>query len=165
MIDFDLGSAHPDYQSLIEQTLTKLAERYPLAKPKLVALYGPDKNDLSMATVTKKSSICLSAYWFTKPPEVLRSESKKGGDWHGGMLEPEHVIHHEAGHVVADNVPGWREWATPRWKVATADEAWRVTGYALANPDEFWAECFAGVCLGLDHPRCAEMADFLGLKI
>jgi hypothetical protein len=115
-----------------------------------------------MAGTYPGGHIRLNAYWFAGSPERLRAAADQnflvdacGTEiaWHGPMIrEPDHVLHHEFGHVVwqslsADDIESW---ARSRWAAATRDPSLAPSGYALgSDPQEWFAEWHAMMTLGL----------------
>lgn len=160
MVQFNLQKAHPEYQEKIEALIKGLLAKYPFTKLKAVSLFDPDKkvNDLSMGRTTPQGEITLNSYWFSQPPEFLQKSAQEktevdiGGNkvpWHGEMIEePEHVITHEFGHVIALNLPGWKKFAETRRKQILKDTALAISAYECADDDELFAEDFAAYELG-----------------
>lgn len=151
---------HPSFAVPIASTLHRLRERYGVDAR--VKLHEPDSCDRSMA-YTEGTTIHLNPFWFDSPITVLRSAAAMGnvrGDptatlWHGGMVdEPTHVVTHEFFHALWNvrlhREPGFREFVSGGYERALADPALAVSGYALANPDEWLAETFSAAELGLD---------------
>ncbi len=174
MIDYQLEGLHPTYAAVVRPTLENLLDAFqacPLHTVKMFRGRGPDR---SLANADEPGTISLNSYWFAdRPLEALREEARHGylfclpgsGEvikWHGGMVEPQHLLAHEFGHVLSDVTPGWREWAELAHRAATNDPGGVISGYAMAGVDEFWAECFAGMYLGLKHPACVELRGLLG---
>ncbi len=151
---------HPSFAVPIAVTLHRLRERYGVDAR--VKLYEPDLSDRSMA-YTEGTTIHLNPFWFDAPIEKLRGAAVRGnvrGDpaaplWHGGMDdEPTHVITHEFFHALANarlqHEPMFREFASRGYGRALANPVLAVSGYALANLDEWLAETFAAAELGLE---------------
>lgn len=164
MVVFDLDLAHPWYQFVIRDQIWQLIEKYPQAALKRVRIYQPtSSDDVSLGHTIDKGIISLNEYWFSRPPEVLQREAdswplmpNRGGrliKWHGEMnREPEHCVTHEFFHVLADSVPDIDELAAAGWLEDTSDPSAVVSGYALTNPDEWWAESATAAELGLRAP-------------
>lgn len=160
MVHFDLKDAHPEMVPIIKDRFGYLIDKYPFVRLNKVALYAPKSDkDHSMAYTTNKE-IYLNGYWFVQPPDVLNEASHKDTivpigsrtiQWHGRMRqEPVHVLVHEFGHVMADSIgQAWEDWANAGWQESTNNPVHAVSGYALANPDEWSAELFAAVELGV----------------
>ena len=129
-----------------------------------------------MADADAPGVISLNAYWFRdRPLEELRDEARDGYlfslpgsaqvmKWHGGMPEPQHCLAHEFGHILRDAIPGAIEWAREVWEAATHNPADAISGYALAGPEEFFAEAFAAYRLGINHPHARLMGEFLSSR-
>ena len=171
MIDFHLDKADKGYQEKIVVILTALQSRYPQAKLREVCIFDPKPDDKSMGN-TVKGVIRLNAFWFSKKPSFLQEAAVKDiivpvngkrVSWHGALIsEPEHVLTHEFGHVLTDALPNWKEWARPRFKQATMNPETAPSGYALADMDEFFAENFALVDLGLaSEARTKDLYEFI----
>ena len=160
MISFDLDRAHPWYRFVIRNQIWTLADKYPQASLKRVRIYRPaSADDRSLGNADKNGVIALNEYWFAQPPEVLRHAAENWplmplGDgrfieWHGPMTrEPEHVLTHEYGHVVAQGNDAIAQWSDIYWNRITANPETAPTGYALSDIAECWAECFACCELG-----------------
>jgi hypothetical protein len=175
---FDLSGAHPEYAAIIESTLRELQERYPWAPLKSVSLYDPSLGDTSIAATYPGGEIRLNSYWFSGDPDRLNDAAKRdlvvnaNGvkiGWHGRMVqEPEHVLHHEFGHIVAQGIPPdvLDPWQRERWLAATRDPMQAPAGYALSHdPEEWFAEMFALCSLGLaSAEETAEMFALLNEK-
>ncbi len=172
MIRFDLARVHPSFVPPIRQTIDALAARYPRAPLREVRLYEPKPGDRSMARTTAHE-IALNPYWFSRPVDELKEAAKRCTDvrlrghvviWHGGMNdEPIHVLHHEFAHSLSHGLPGWRALAGQARGRALADPALAVSGYGLANDDEYFAEMFAayelGMLRGKDRDGMSELLD------
>ncbi len=158
MVSYELTEAHPYYQKAIPLILNRLLERYPFVKLRRVELYHPDVNDTSMGGALEGGIIQLNAYWFSGNPDRLNDAAKRdvyvpAGTtrlaWHGGMdTEPQQVIVHEFMHILQDFCPGAVRWAEVAWRIATQYPEYAPSGYALANPVEFWAEAMTARELG-----------------
>ncbi len=163
---FDLKDAHPAYKVGIERILCGLADKYPWAGLRYVGLFEPTDVDRSLGRTEDGGKIYFNKRWFTQPPYILNEASRtnykvliNGQEvlWHGKMLqEPLHVCTHEFGHVIAQQLPEYRDLAKSGWKASTTNNEHAVSGYALANPDEWWAETFCAVELGCGLPGQAE---------
>ena len=172
MVKFDLAGAHPRYRDEVPEILTSLARRYPGAGLRTVRLYRPEPGDLSMAATLPGGVIQLNEFWFVAAPDELSEAARcypvvvvdgVTMGWHGPMTdEPEHVLTHEFGHVAMEALRREAaDWARERWQRATHDPVAAPSGYALANPEEFFGEEFALVhlCLATED----ETADLLNL--
>ncbi len=171
--DYQLEDLHPTYVAVVQPMFSSMSADYPACQLSAVKLFRGSLSDRSMASADEPGVIQLNSYWFSdRPLEDLREEARQGYlfclpgsdqmiKWHGGMVEPQHVLAHEFGHLLSDALPGWRRWAEPRYQAATADPRRAITGYALTGVDEFWAECFAAMYLRIDLPLCAELWEFL----
>ena len=159
-VKFLLDNAHPDYRSKVEGILTGLLSKYPFVDLKLVHVFTPDKDDKSMGNANVKGEIALNGFWFSRDLKFLEESALRdvfvdvGGRriaWHGKLVvEPDHVLTHEFGHLLSDKIPKWEEWTKPRWREATANPNLAPSGYSLSSDiDEFWAELFALIELGL----------------
>jgi hypothetical protein len=164
MIKFDLASAHQEHHKLIERIIGNLADRYPWVPLRTVRIYEPrSADDRSMGNADTPGTVALNAYWFAQPPSLLQAEALacrkvmiNGCEisWHGPMIEePVHVVTHEFGHVVTDAIPDWREWAVGGWRSALTNPENAVSGYALSDPAEFFAEEFAAAELSFTDPK------------
>lgn len=156
MIDLAPVELHETYRVVVPSTFDALLSAYPACPLKLVKVYRGPPHDRSLGNADEPGVVALNAYWFTdRPLEALREEAREGylftlpGDetvikWHGGAAEPQHLFAHEFAHVLADVIIGSEEWSRLKWREATADPSnCAPSGYALAGPHEFWAECFA----------------------
>ena len=162
MIRFDLACAHPSFVPPIRKIVGDLAARYPQAPLREVRLYEPKPGDRSMANTTAET-IALNPYWFSRPISDLRDAATwntqvrlRGHvvEWHGGMTdEPRHVLIHEFGHSLSHALSGWRALAGRSRSRALADPSLAVSGYGLSNDDEWFAEHFALVELGLANKQ------------
>lgn len=171
--DFQLEELHPTYVAVVRPMLDGMLADYPACPLRAVRLFRGSASDRSLASADEPGVIALNAHWFSdRSLEDLREEARQGYlfclpgseltiKWHGGMVEPQHVLAHEFGHVLSDAMPGWRRWAEVRHEAALADPRRAITGYALTGVDEFWAECFAAMHLRIDLPLCAELWEFL----
>lgn len=148
MVRFDLASVHPKFVRQIEDTYASLMDLYPRCQLKRVESYTPKPDDRSMGH-TEGGVISFNLYWFGRDPKYLVKAAKEmpvvsvnGMEmpWHLPLWEPVHVLHHEFYHALSDAVPGSGKWSKASWTLATANPGIAPTGYALANPDEFWAE-------------------------
>ncbi len=172
MIRFDLARAHPSFVPPIRQTIGDLAARYPQVPLREVRLYDPKPGDRSMARTTAHE-IALNPYWFSRPISDLRDAAMRNTEvrlrgcvvrWHGGMCdEPRHLCTHEFAHSLSHALPGWHALAGPARSRALADPTLAVSGYGLANDDEYFAEMFAayelGMLRGKDHDGMRELLD------
>src|SRR6266851_3602901 len=159
MVKFQLDDAHPKYRDKIEGILTGLLARYPSVNLKSVSLFNPLKDDKSLGNSNNPGEIRLNSFWFSKDPSLLENAALEdvmvninGRDiaWHGLLVqEPEHVLTHEFGHLLSDVVSNWDKWVEPRWQASIIDPQLAPSAYALSDLDEFWAETFALVELGL----------------
>lgn len=172
-IEFALRGLHPTYTRTVIDTLRGLDVDYPLNALRRVQLSSWD-SDVSLASAGEPGEITLNEYWFGRPVEVLQQAARDrpiiylaGGEcpvpWHGPMEEPHHTLAHEFGHCLSNVVPQWRDFAETHWRAACRDPvACRpVSGYALTGPDEFWADNFAALRLGVDCEVARLMRDLL----
>jgi hypothetical protein len=159
---------HPDFRGVVEAVVGSLDAVYPVARVAGVDLFERD-GDRSLAHVAGRT-IVLNAHWFARPRAVLDEEAKVGREaarygmplWHGGMGEPEHLLTHEFGHVLAAALPASGKLSGRGHAAALVDPAVAVSGYALVDPDEWWGETFAALRLGhAASPQVAEMEAFL----
>ena len=144
--------------------MDELAANFPGVKVTRVALYQPEERDESLGSAYEDGTILLNPFWFSRDPTHLELAAKHRpitvvGDielgWHGPMVhEPQHVLVHEFGHLVWNSLPNGvaEKWSTSRWRAATRNTSLAPTGYALANPSEFFAEMFALCELGYGTP-------------
>lgn len=167
MIAFDLAGLHPSFERVVVDTLRGLDADYPHDCVRLVRL--ADLGD-SLADADQPGVINLNREWFSAPLTELSKFSKPEDQlvwvspeiqllWHGGMVEPQHVLTHEFAHQLAVKLPWAAAWAEERWRAALADPVHRraPSGYALADPDEFWADAFAAMRLGYPSELAAEL--------
>jgi hypothetical protein len=162
-VTFNLAAAHPDHRKLIERIITNLVDRYPWVPLRAVRIYEPrSADDHSMGNADTPGTIALNAHWFAQPPSLLQAEALacrkvmingREISWHPMIEEPTHVLTHEYGHVVTDALPDWREWAVGGWRSALTNPDNAVSGYALADPAEFFAEEFAAAELNFTDPK------------
>lgn len=164
MIAFDLDRAHPWYRFVIRNQIWTLVDKYPQAPLKRVRIYRPaSADDRSLGNANENGVISLNEHWFAQPPEVLQREAENwplmplGGGrfikWHGNMLkEPEHCGTHEFFHVLAEAIPDIDEFSTAGWLNDTENPDEAVSGYALADPAEWWAESATAAELGFKAP-------------
>lgn len=156
-----LAELHPSYEPIVMPTFSALKLDFPMATLKTVELYRGEQEDHSLADASTPGVIKLNAYWFVdRDVEELRQEARiefvlqnidpnlPALRWHGGMTEPQHVLNHEFGHQLQDQIAGASEWAQDAWHEACFDQRFAVSGYALSGPDEFWAEMFAAYRMG-----------------
>jgi hypothetical protein len=168
-VRFSLDRAHPEHRDKIEGLIRGLLSHYPWVPLREVRLYQPKGNDRSLGDASKKGVISLNSYWFACDPKILeeaaenRVRSPDGVAFHGLMaIEPDHVVTHEFGHILTDARPDWKAWTEPRWRAATRDTSSAPSGYAVANPGEYFAEAFAEYALGLaPDDRDSAMKTFL----
>lgn len=172
MITFDLEDAHLSYRDPIRDILVRLAKKYPQAPLRTVKLYRGPAADRSLANTTG-TTIALNRHWFGQDPEVLQRAALECRDidlgrqriaWHGEMTEqPEQLLTHEFGHALSGAVPGWRRFAVEHRNAGLRDPASAPSGYALVDPEEFWAEAFCATELGKARPALArEVRSLLG---
>ena len=160
-IEFDLAGLHLSFVRPVVDALRGLDADYPGNPLRRVELYR-SAGDESMGNSDRPGVISLNARWFSRPIDELREASRdqdlvhlRGGDlvlpWHGGMEEPNHVLSHEFGHQLQATTPWWRGFAEPHWRASCLDPIHQrpVSGYALNDPEEFWADTFAAMRLGV----------------
>ena len=75
--------------------------------------------------------------------------------------EPRQVLVHEFFHVMAQAVLKYANWARRAWLEASLHPELSPSGYALANPDEFWAEAMAARELGFEFGLLGPLEEFL----
>ena len=151
-----LDELHLSYQPIVIPTFAGLKLDFPKATLDKIEIYRGADDDRSLADASTPGVIKLNAYWFVdRDVEELRKEAQTeyvltnidpnlpALRWHGGMTEPQHVLNHEFGHQLQDQIPGASEWAQEAWHEACFDQSLAVSGYALSGSDEFWAEMFA----------------------
>jgi hypothetical protein len=175
VIEFDLQGLHPSYDRVVRDVIRGLDVDYPLEAVQRVELYrGQQEGDESLGCVRTRGVISLNSRWFSKPIDELRDAARVddlvpiGGSapplqWHGGMEEPLHLLSHEFGHCLADKIPKWRDFAEKHWEHSCCDpiHARPPSGYCLATPDEFWADCFAAMRLNYQYSVVGMMRKFL----
>jgi hypothetical protein len=161
MTEFALAGLHPTFERPVVDTLRGLSLDYPLVELRRVLLFErPGDNSIAHASVP--GEIALNARWFGRPIEELRTAARERhiirlGElalaWHGDMEEPHHVLAHEFGHCLQDALPAWEAFAITHWRAACRDPVGcrPVSGYALAGPDEWWADTFAAL---RNHIEC-----------
>lgn len=128
-----------------------------------------------MGFATGDCTISLNGFWFERPrrvfiEQVLSARAATPEEfplWHGGVggvdREFERLLTHEFGHLVAAVTQGSRDFAARSFDAAVDDPSLAVSGYALVDPDEHWAELFAALIIGgSDSPQVGEMREFLG---
>lgn len=172
-MDLDVDILHEDYQQVVPSIFEALLADYPACRLRHVELYNSSSNDRSLASADTPGTIKLNSYWFRdRPLEELRQEARTDYlvtlprtdvtlRWHGGMVEPVHVLVHEFFHVLGDTIPGMKEWAQKQWEATTEHPETAVSGYSLAGPDEWWAEACAASWLRVDHPQARAAGEFL----
>jgi hypothetical protein len=158
-IRYKLDDAHPDYQRLIPELLSPLAEKYPQAKLKEVRLFEAKPGNRSLGNADAKGVIEFNPFWFRQPAAVLQAEAidrprlNIGGymlAWHGlAVEEPAQVCVHEFGHILAQQIPECLRWSKDAWAKATRDPRLSPSAYGLVNDSEFFAECFCMYELGV----------------
>lgn len=148
MIQYDYVGMHELYRMEIPTVLDALMVKYPDAKLDRVELFWRPL-DQSIAT-TEPPVLKLNAYWFSQKPQVLIDASKLARGWHCSLgQEPRRVLTHEFGHALMAARPHLRDYAEEAWENATLHPALAISGYALVDADEFWAEEFAAYELGV----------------
>lgn len=117
----------------------------------------PDDRSLGY---TGKGKIYLNAFWFAQPRAAFDTQVMKARSsappgyppWHGRIggfdHEVERLITHEFGHLLADTLDGYKEFASAGHSAVLADPTMAVSGYALVDPDEWFAEVFSALRLG-----------------
>lgn len=154
---YELADAHPAFRPLIKRTIDDLFEQYPRCPLRAVRIYARKPGDRSMGNTTENGVISLNPYWFARDPAILEEAGRKQPIvrvgrvellWHIPAQEPIHVLVHEFGHVLGPTLDGYQEWCLSWWRRATANPENAPTGYALANPTEYFAEAFALTELG-----------------
>lgn len=150
---------HPDFRIDVETTLSALSAAYPQVPSPRLELYQPLPGDRSLGRA-ERDAILLNSYWFSRSradfdAAVLeaRGATLPGIPlWHGGIggqaHEVERFLTHEFGHLLSDTLPGFRKFAFKQWKSAIDTPDVAVSGYALLDPDEWFAETFAAYRLG-----------------
>lgn len=139
--------------------MSSLKRRYPAGANVSVGIYEPQSDDDRSLGYAERNHIVLNGYWFSRRPIYLRLaafQGRKSGDssvakWHGDMREPGHVLSHEFGHVLANAFHGNRAFEAfceEGFSQTLANPSAALTGYALANADEWWAETFASSEVG-----------------
>jgi hypothetical protein len=164
---------HPDFCSIAETTLTALVADYPQARFGGLRVYLPRGNDRSLGHV-EGSDICINAFWFSEPRAKLDEAVLCARDlvpfgmprWHGGVgsleREAERLLTHEYFHVLAPRLQGYSAFADALHRAALDDPDLAVSGYALADSDECFAEVGAAMRMGgSGSPQVAEMQAFL----
>ena len=171
MIDFRLDGLHPSYERDVRDVISGLAADYPLVGDLRVELYRRE-GDGSLGCAPERGLIRLNSRWFGRPIEELRAAAETDDlvwasgvalEWHGGMVEPGHVLTHEFGHQLQFMTPGWAEFTEPHWRQSCLDPAHcrPPSGYALGSPDEFWADAFAAMRLGYESEVARLLREFL----
>lgn len=173
---YEFDTVHPYYQLVIPEIIERLVKKYPRAELHTVKLSENQRCNFSLGNANVKGVISLNPYWFEREPSILKQAAKSDymmplgngeeAGYHGKMIEePLHVITHEFGHILSDNVPGWQVVASKMWTEATKKPELAPAVYALANPIEYWAELFAASELNLsDSPHVKYMRSFLGVE-
>lgn len=152
------GDLHPTLQPDVEHVLSYLAALYPWVAFEGVEVFRPRRGDESLG-YAKSRKIHLNGFWFSRPAKKLKLAAFGNArrafgppSWHAGMPEPHHTLVHEFGHVFADSAGrSANRFAADLYAEAIRDPAETITGYALANPAECFAEHFAAA--HLDVPR------------
>lgn len=177
MPEIDQG-IHPDFRPQIEAAAEALAAAYPHVEFAGIKLFdSPGDKSLGYA---QDGWICLNAAWFAAPraafdEQVARSRSlipANAPPWHGhiGELkgEVDRLMAHEFGHLLAQGLEGYQEFAREGHSAAIAYPSLAVAGYCLLAgeqpeaADEWWAETFAALRVGgSGSAQVAEMAAFL----
>lgn len=162
---------HDDYKALMSSILETLSEAYPIVPPITVKLTDKDGDESLGAAVG--DTIELNARWFAEPKVILdqaiiqarKTTPPEAPAWHGhiGGAEQEFVrfLTHEFGHLMASELTGYKKFAQVGHKAARRDPEIAVSGYALVDPDEWWAETFAALRLGAPSKQVAELQAFL----
>lgn len=154
MTDYALDGLHPSYDAPVRGTYDRLAATFPAARLRAVRTFR-HTGDESLA-YESSGAIHLNLFWFGRDLGHLVRASAAGrisgepgmADWHDGMAEPRHVLTHEFGHVLAHSLRGYREFADRMHREVLRDPTRAATGYAVLNPNEWWAETFAASLLG-----------------
>lgn len=147
-----LDNLHPEYQPLIIPRFVWLDKKYPWAKLRTVSLYKKP-GDRSLG-YTEDFDIYLNSYWFARHPPALLKLAAIQGAWRGdkrvapfhggGAHEPDHVIIHEFGHIIENSIPKESNQISQElFNELKIDPTKAVTGYALANKHELFAEYFS----------------------
>lgn len=177
MIDVPTDQLHPTYRQVVGPELEQLMAAYPACPLKEVKVRRGPAHDRSLADADTPGVITLNAYWFTdRPMTELEDEAGRGylftlpGSeqvirWHGGMREPRHVLAHEFFHVLSAVLLEYKTFASDGWEAATRIPGTVVSGYALAGPDEWFAEACAAHWLKIDHPSAVEAGMFLQSRL
>lgn len=161
---------HANYRPVAEAEFDSLVAFYPTKLVRL-DLYDPLAGDTSLGHCTSADAIELNAYWFAEPRVKLDMAVARGREcepqhamaWHGriGGVDGEfrRLLCHEYGHLLA--VPDAPAFSRRGHAMAIANPAVAVSGYALVDPQEWWAETFAALRLGGSGPQVGELAAFL----
>jgi hypothetical protein len=163
---------HDDFRGEIVAAAEALAAAYPDVPFAGVQLFEVE-GDESLGRV-KGDTIEINAHWFARPRAVFDAAVVAGRKatppgfpaWHGhvGGLEheTERLIAHEFGHLLAAAVSGVDEFAMAGHRTALNDPDLAVSGYALCDADEWFAETFAALRLGgSGSAQVAELAAFI----
>lgn len=171
MVKYYLKSAHPSFERACKDTYAALTKRYPFVPLTSVSLYEPRSNDTSMGATYPGGRIEFNSYWFAGNLDRLDAAAKRdvlvgvNGTkiaWHGEMVEePIQVLTHEFFHCMSQALPKYIDWAKRAWLESTLDSKLSPSGYAFANPDEFWAEAMAARELGFEFGLLGSLESFL----
>jgi hypothetical protein len=149
---------HDDFRDEIVAAAEALAAAYPDVPFSGVQLFEVE-GDESLGRVNG-DAIEINAHWFARPRAVFDAAVVAGRKatppgfpaWHGHIggleREPERLIAHEFGHLLAAAVSGSAEFATTGHRAALNNSDLAVSGYALCDADEWLAETFAALRLG-----------------
>lgn len=177
MVDYRLAELHPTYRLVVVSTFDTLLGAYPKCPLRRVETYRGDPEDRSMANANVPGVISLNSYWFSdRPLEYLRDQARTGylyslpgsehvSKWHGGMVEPQHVISHELFHMLGDVLPDHLALAYMMWQTATMLPDSAVSGYALAGPEEYWSEACTAAWMLIDHQDARAAREFLDASL
>jgi hypothetical protein len=168
-IGIDPAGFHAEYRELIPTVLEPLIARWPGAIKEVRAYRGePDDRSLGYE---QGGQICLNRFWFGRPIEVLRAADTRGREiskspgvasFHGQMAEPEHVLVHEFSHGVRVLIgDAALRFARDGFADAIIDPRLAVTQYALADPEEWFAETFTAGQIGAAAERANEQVGAL----
>lgn len=169
MINFEFEGLHPSFIQPVTDTFQALVDEYPLD---LTVKLFQAEGDKSIGCSAQQGVVELNAFWFGEPIEFIQEATRnhpmvqtgQGVDipWHGTTVEPLHVLTHEFGHQLQFLIADWKTFAEPNWKRACQDvQACSLSGYALSSADEFWADAFSMMHLGMDTPLSAALRSFL----
>ena len=173
----DFTDFHQSFRADIGRTVGNLVDRYPSAPfHGVVPFEKPGDRSLGYED---GGTVHLNLFWFGRPKANLLAAAVEGdrrgargiARWHGGMPEPVHVLTHEFGHVLAGGVKddlGFGRLLRDGFGAARLRPSLAISGYALADRDEWWAETFAASELAdadVDNPQIGAVSRYLaGLR-